>query len=65
MSKVLIVEDDESMAVALRAGFKSEGFEVELATDGATGLSATILDHSRWIASDGRLGQTAPASAGR
>ncbi len=38
MSKVLIVEDDESMAVALRDGFKYEGFEVELAGDGATGL---------------------------
>ncbi|MDX1644011.1 MAG: response regulator transcription factor [Thermoanaerobaculia bacterium] len=36
--KVLIVEDDEAMAVALRDGFTYEGYEVAMATDGATGL---------------------------
>jgi DNA-binding response OmpR family regulator len=35
---VLIVEDDDSMAVALRDGFEYEGFAVTLARDGATGL---------------------------
>jgi DNA-binding response OmpR family regulator len=38
MPRVLIVEDDEAMAVALRDGFQYEGFEVLQARDGATGL---------------------------
>ncbi len=38
MGTVLIVEDDPSMAVALRDGFEYEGFEVQLARDGAEGL---------------------------
>jgi DNA-binding response OmpR family regulator len=36
--KVLIVEDDEAMAVALRDGFEYEGYEVVLARDGAVGM---------------------------
>jgi two-component system alkaline phosphatase synthesis response regulator PhoP len=36
--KVLVVEDDEAMAVALRDGFSYEGYEVELARDGEAGL---------------------------
>jgi DNA-binding response OmpR family regulator len=38
MRKVLIVEDDQAMAVALRDGFTYEGFAVELARDGSAGL---------------------------
>ncbi|HLM55971.1 MAG TPA: response regulator transcription factor [Pyrinomonadaceae bacterium] len=38
MRKVLIVEDDQAMAVALRDGFAYEGYSVEVARDGATGL---------------------------
>ncbi|MGH9749509.1 MAG: response regulator transcription factor [Candidatus Polarisedimenticolia bacterium] len=38
MPRVLIVEDDEAMAVALRDGFQYEGFEVLQARDGAAGL---------------------------
>jgi two-component system alkaline phosphatase synthesis response regulator PhoP len=38
MPKVLIVEDDESMAAALRDGFEYEGYAVALATDGVQGL---------------------------
>ena len=38
MAKVLIVEDDQAMAVALRDGFSYEGFQVEVATDGEDGL---------------------------
>jgi two-component system alkaline phosphatase synthesis response regulator PhoP len=40
MPKVLIVEDDEAMAVALRDGFAYEGYDVHLARDGADGLTA-------------------------
>jgi DNA-binding response OmpR family regulator len=38
MRKVLIVEDDQAMAVALRDGFSYEGYTVEVARDGAAGL---------------------------
>ena len=38
MAKVLIVEDDHAMAVALRDGFSYEGFQVEVAGDGEEGL---------------------------
>jgi len=38
MPKVLIVEDEEAMAVALRDGFTFEGYEVKVAGDGAAGL---------------------------
>jgi DNA-binding response OmpR family regulator len=39
MPKVLIVEDDDSMAVALRDGFGYEGYTVILARDGEAGLN--------------------------
>jgi DNA-binding response OmpR family regulator len=38
MRKVLIVEDDEAMSVALRDGFSYEGYDVAVATDGEAGL---------------------------
>jgi len=38
MPRVLIVEDDDAMAVALKDGFAYEGYEVRLAHDGAAGL---------------------------
>jgi DNA-binding response OmpR family regulator len=38
MPKVLIVEDDDSMAVALKDGFEYEGYSVTMARDGAEGL---------------------------
>ncbi len=36
--KVLIIEDDQAMAVALRDGFEYEGYSTQVARDGATGL---------------------------
>lgn len=36
--KILIVEDDQAMAVALRDGFEYEGYTVQVARDGAVGL---------------------------
>lgn len=42
--KVLIVEDDEAMAVALRDGFTYEGYEVAMANDGALGLQKASDD---------------------
>lgn len=41
MPKVLIVEDDHSMAVALKDGFEFEGFNVCVAKDGLRGLELT------------------------
>ena len=38
MSKILVVEDDEAMAVALQDGFTYEGHEVTRARDGEEGL---------------------------
>jgi len=38
MPKVLIVEDDEAMATALRDGFSYEGYDVSVARDGQAGL---------------------------
>lgn len=37
--RVLIVEDDEAMAVALRDGFDYEGYQVVVARDGEAGLA--------------------------
>lgn len=37
--RVLIVEDEEAMGVALRDGFKYEGYEVSLVTDGERALA--------------------------
>jgi two-component system alkaline phosphatase synthesis response regulator PhoP len=37
-TKVLVVEDDEAMGVALRDGFQYEGFDVTVARDGEAGM---------------------------
>src|SRR5882724_4225266 len=39
MKKVIIVEDDIVVGFVYRAGLAKEGFDVEVATDGAAGLS--------------------------
>jgi DNA-binding response OmpR family regulator len=38
MTRILIVEDDPAMSVALRDGFEFEKYDVEMATDGEEGL---------------------------
>jgi two-component system alkaline phosphatase synthesis response regulator PhoP len=40
--KVLIVEDDDAMALALRDGFTVEGYTVALARDGVAGLRLAV-----------------------
>jgi|ERR1051325_8806011 two-component system alkaline phosphatase synthesis response regulator PhoP len=40
MTRILIVEDDPAMSVALRDGFEFEGHSVEMAADGEEGLRA-------------------------
>jgi DNA-binding response OmpR family regulator len=50
LRKVLIVEDDQAMAVALRDGFTYEGYTVHVARDGQTGLRmASEKDHDLLI----------------
>ena len=44
MARVLIVEDDDAMAVALKDGFETEGHKVILARDGEAGLRAARED---------------------
>lgn len=45
MRRVLIIEDDQMMAIALREGLESEGYEAQTACDGAAGLRlATLKD---------------------
>ena len=44
MSRVLVVEDDEAMAVALSDGFTYEGHEVSVARDGEAGLRMATDD---------------------
>jgi DNA-binding response OmpR family regulator len=46
MSRILVVEDDPAMSVALRDGFEFEKHVVEMASDGEEGLhAATRSDH--------------------
>jgi len=40
--KILIVEDDEAMAVALHDGFTYEGYQVTVAHDGVEGLRSAV-----------------------
>ncbi len=42
--RVLIVEDDPAMGIALRDGFRFEGYAVQLATDGPSGLRMALDD---------------------
>ncbi|MFW6079262.1 MAG: response regulator, partial [Gemmatimonadota bacterium] len=38
MRRVLVIEDNEDLAYGLRNNLEIEGYEVEVVTDGATGL---------------------------
>lgn len=45
MPRILIVEDDEAIAVALRDGFEFEGYEVGLAVDGEAGRQSASREN--------------------
>jgi DNA-binding response OmpR family regulator len=50
MSRILIVEDDPAMSVALRDGFEFEKYDVDMAVDGEEGLRlAARGDHDLMI----------------
>jgi DNA-binding response OmpR family regulator len=42
MRRILIIEDDRMMAIALREGLESEGYQAEIVTDGPAGLRAAM-----------------------
>jgi len=42
MRKVLIIEDDQIMAIALRDGLESEGYSTEVESEGPAGLRAAM-----------------------
>ena len=42
MARILIIEDDNSVASALQDLLRAEGFEVEMQTDSAAGLTAAL-----------------------
>jgi DNA-binding response OmpR family regulator len=42
LRRVLIIEDDQLLAIALSAGLESEGYEARIAADGATGLRLAL-----------------------
>jgi DNA-binding response OmpR family regulator len=44
MPRVLIVEDDDAMSVALADGFAYEGYRVDVARDGAAGLDRATAE---------------------
>ena len=44
MPRVLIVEDDEAMAIALRDGFEYEGYTPVVAKDGEAGLRLAVAE---------------------
>lgn len=50
--RVLVVEDDEAMAVALRDGFDYEGYDVTVARDGEAGLAHARADNPDLIILD-------------
>jgi DNA-binding response OmpR family regulator len=52
MSEILIIEDERSIAELERDYLEIEGFEVEIATDGKTGLEAALNQNYRLILLD-------------
>lgn len=51
-ARVLIVEDDEAMSIALRDGFQYEGYSVTVAKDGEAGLKLATEDEPDLILLD-------------
>ena len=51
-SKILLVEDDVDLARALRSVIQDEGFTVDVAFDGETGLQRALLGSHALIVLD-------------
>jgi DNA-binding NtrC family response regulator len=52
MAKILIIEDDESVASALHHLVKTEGFDVDMLTDSAEGLARAQTQHYEVVVTD-------------
>lgn len=55
MSRILIIEDNATIADALRRNLEAEGYEVLLAADGESGLQRVTTDHPDLVVLDLRL----------
>jgi DNA-binding response OmpR family regulator len=55
MFRVLVIDDDFSIRTMLRRALTLEGFEVELASDGISGLSAALKHHPDAVVLDNRM----------
>ncbi len=55
MYRVLVIDDDFSIRTMLRRALTLEGFEVELASDGVSGLSAALKHHPDAVVLDNRM----------
>lgn len=53
--RVLLVEDDQALAVMYRIKLRAEGFQVELAADGPSGLEAAVERTPQLLLLDIRL----------
>lgn len=53
--QILIIEDEVKLALYLQKGLREEGFSVDVAHDGVTGLEAASLHHYDLIILDGML----------
>lgn len=42
MTKILVVEDDQNVAAALRLRLESQGYDVDLAVDGTAAMSCAV-----------------------
>ena len=51
-SKILIIEDEEMLSTMYKVKFENEGFEVEIAHDGAEGLDMAIKTKPDFILLD-------------
>src|SRR4051812_26889557 len=56
MSKLLIIEDDIDMGVLLKRFLTKNGYEVETATTGKSGVAAFAADQPDLVLCDYRLG---------
>ena len=52
MARILIIEDDNSVASALRDLLRAEGFDVEMQTDSAAGLTAALSGNHDVVVTD-------------
>jgi DNA-binding response OmpR family regulator len=67
MEKILVIEDDAAVQRALRRTFESAGFDVSIASDGATAMETFRATTPRLVILDLRLpgnsGQTCVAKS--